>query len=248
MERSIRTRARLRNGTPDVTNETFLDITSGQVPGGFRPTNAMLKVLQYAVSLDTDTSRRAWFRAAGYTRNLWYVWKKVPGFLEWWDISSRLAFQDYEQEWIKIGLKRMQSTNREAYYYWKEVGEKIFKYISTVVVKEDKSPEERALTEELLKMFTHENKLRQAKEITARCSEVQEDEVVSSEVVLVAESPPRSLEEAQASERRQEVIDLEALERSFIESERTSEAESQTSSLKKEEKTDGNSISDGSSS
>jgi hypothetical protein len=148
----------------------------------------MLRVLQHAISLDTDTSRNAWFRKAGYNRNLWYQWKRMPGFLEWWDSATRLAFQDYEQEWIKIGLKRMQSTSREAYYYWKEVGEKIFKYISTVVVKQDKSPEEKALTDELLKMFSHENKLRQAKEIFTK-----------------AELVPK----------QSEVIDVEALEQEF---------------------------------
>jgi hypothetical protein len=136
----------------------------------------MLRVLQVAVSLDSDTSMGSWFKTAGYSRGLWYAWKKLPGFIEWWDEATRQAFKDYEQEWVKIGLKRMQKSNREAYYYWKEVGEKIYKYMSGVLVKTDKSPEEVALTEEILKMVSHENKLRFAKEISTKVVDVTEIE------------------------------------------------------------------------
>lgn len=201
-ERSVRTRAIKRGQVADVENLDFFDVTNGLTPKGFRPTNAMLKVLQHAVSLDTPTSRRSWFKAAGYSRNLWYQWKKIPGFLEWWDAATRVAFQDYEQEWIKIGLKRMQGNTRDSYYYWKEVGEKIFKYISTIAVKTEKSPEEKALTEELLKLFKNQNKIAEAKEIHVEVIEEDQSKVidVSALELLEKEFELSSLEPKESNE------------------------------------------------
>jgi hypothetical protein len=82
-ERSLRTRTHKRGVTKDVESLEFIDITGGLLIKNFRPTNAMLKVLQQAISLETSTSLRSWFKAAGYCRNLWYQWKKIPGFSEW---------------------------------------------------------------------------------------------------------------------------------------------------------------------
>ena len=75
----------------------------------------------------------------------------------------------------------------------------MFKYFSTVMVKQDKSPEEQELTKELLKMFSHENKLRQAKEITAKI------EVIDSKSAIDVEALEKEFELAPKEQKEGKV-------------------------------------------
>jgi len=125
----------------------------------FEPTVNMLLVLRHALSLDAGTSRRSWFAKAGVHRNTWYEWIKVPGFSEWWKQSIIKGFKDYEGEWVSIGVRKMRKDTKT----WIAMGELFFKYAKTLEVKDNKSPEEEALTKELMELVTGMNLERKSK-------------------------------------------------------------------------------------
>jgi len=151
--------------------ESFKDITPG-----FAPTINQLKVLAVALSLEHGSSIRSWFKAVGLNRNDWYGWIRNPNFVSWWNKSFTKGIEQYRGEWIAIGLKRMNNLlDPNAFNYWKNVGEKIFGYISEIKVKQDKTPEEEELVNELLKLVKRENIYGEAKQIDGEVIEIKDE-------------------------------------------------------------------------
>lgn len=141
----------------------------------FRPTRKMLYLLQVALSPDSGETITAWFRTAGLNVSTWYAWQKIPGFHEWWNLAYKKGAEQFQAEWLKIGLKKM----HHDFKYWSEVGDKVFGFFKKIAIKEEKSPEEEDLTKELLELIKAQNK--HVKEKTLDASfEILEEKIVQA--------------------------------------------------------------------
>lgn len=174
---------------PVTVSETDVEVFKGGIEG-FTPSLHQLKILAVALSLDHGDTIREWFRAAGVNRNVWYTWIRDPDFIAWWNKSFTRGIEQYRSEWVSIGIKRMNSPDPDRFAYWKEVGAKVFGFIQELKLKTDKSPEEEALTKELLLLVSDVNKERGTKLIDGTVTTVdvvelsKEVEQGSSEVEI----------------------------------------------------------------
>jgi hypothetical protein len=115
-------------------------------PGDFIPSKNMLLILRIALDLESGDSVRGWFAKAGLNRGTWFVWQENPAFKAWWKKEFAEGLKEYETKWLLIGLRKMSKDFR----YWNEIGKKVYHFIDTIAIKEEKSPEEAALYTELL--------------------------------------------------------------------------------------------------
>jgi len=163
MEASFKTRQKKYH--PDLPLEfdpEELKLATAGNEDDFVPTRKMLRILEIALSLEGGDSIRSWFAHVGSNRATWYLWRKIPGFNSWWKTAFLTGIKQYEAQWVLIGLRNMKKDFR----YWNAVGEKLYGHIQKIAVKEEKSPEETALYQELLAIFQTSKKIEQAKEIS----------------------------------------------------------------------------------
>jgi hypothetical protein len=152
---------------------------------GFIPTKAMLKVLQAALSLDAQhDSIKGWFELAGVNRANWYAWNHTPGFKDWWKKSFDEGIKLYTSEWLVTGLKRMRREDKLGFMYWEQVGKKILGYVDKVKIENTQSPEEEAVTKELLELMQTIN------------SHVPKVKTVQSEVINISEEEIKQMNES----------------------------------------------------
>jgi len=164
MEASFKTRQKKYH--PDLPLEfdpEELKLATNGNEDDFVPTRKMLRILEVALSLEGGDSIRSWFAHIGGNRATWYLWRKIPGFERWWKTAFLTGIKQYEAQWVLIGLRNMKKDFR----YWNAVGEKLYGHIQKIAVKEEKSPEETALYQELLSIFQSEKKIAMAKDITS---------------------------------------------------------------------------------
>lgn len=90
----------------------------------FKPTDAMVKVLQAFCDMDTAPSISARMDKASVSRTLWYEWIKTPGFMEWWETETTNYMQSYIGELLKIGIMKSPKDFR----YWEAMMMKFGKY------------------------------------------------------------------------------------------------------------------------
>lgn len=145
--------------------------------GEFYPTKNMWIVLRVALDPESGDTPAHWMRIVGVSRSVWYQWKQIAGFLEWWKSEWDKGIMEFRQDWIRIGLRRMRSSGMDAYKYWAAMGEKVFGYVQKLDLKVDKSPEEKALIEELQKIFLSQKKLSLARIVDAEATVVEDDPI-----------------------------------------------------------------------
>lgn len=75
-----------------------------ETPQTWRPTDNQIKVLQAALSPETQPTISAWFREAGVGRENWYDWNKNPEFVSWWNEEWKKGMERLEPYLDKIGL------------------------------------------------------------------------------------------------------------------------------------------------
>ena len=162
--------------------EQSLAVRRGEVPDkipAFQPSKSMLRILEIALQLDSGDSVRGWFAKAGLNRGAWFEWQKHPEFRDWWKQSFALGVKEYETQWILIGLKRMTKDFR----YWNEIGKKIFGFIDKIAVKEEKSPEEQALVQELLGLIQSYKGVKTIEGIQDNYPQRGQAELIEAEVI-----------------------------------------------------------------
>lgn len=163
-----------RRHNAEQSNEFLFDPTEFKDLGetDFRPTKAMLQVLYAALSLEGGATIRGWFAQAGINRGMWYHWRRVPGFIEWWNVAFAKGVEQYRTQWLMIGLRKMSKDFR----YWDKIGEKVFGYLEKISVKTERSDAEEKLIQELVGVFEERKNLRRALDIT-KVEDITEDEI-----------------------------------------------------------------------
>ena len=154
MKNSQATRSRIKEG--NLTPISIEGVAAYAEDGSFTPTKDMVRVLAVALNIDSGNKIKGWFGDVGLHRNTWYAWQKIDGFSEWWERAYMKGLTTYSSEWIKIGIKKMHKDVK----YWLAMGKLAFGFIEKVAIKNEKTPEEEELTNQLLKLVIGTNKLR----------------------------------------------------------------------------------------
>jgi len=156
LERSVATRKAKAAGEP-VVSHAEEEAALAWAEGEFKPTKNMLVILRTALDPDVGTTIKAWFTESGLDRASWYQWNRIPGFKSWWKKAFEENLKSMQAEVVALGYKRMFQDNEQGFLYWKNMMEKCFGYVQKLSIKEEKSENEEALTEELLKLMRRVN-------------------------------------------------------------------------------------------
>ena len=83
----------------------------------FKPTKKMIKWMLTTFEVGIEASQREIQEKSGVSRDNWYNWRNLDGFLEWWDINWQKTLQQSRWQLDAIGLKEA----KKNYNYWKDM-------------------------------------------------------------------------------------------------------------------------------
>ncbi len=103
----------------------------------FKPTAAMMKVLNAAINPDVAPSISAWFEESGVSRSQWYRWQELPGFTQWFNDEYKKSFEGMRASLVKVGRQKAMEGD---FQFWKVLMEKSGEYIpqGKMTLKEEK--------------------------------------------------------------------------------------------------------------
>ncbi len=93
---------------------------STKTEDAFTPTPHMLKVWDAAVELGYTASITKIMKKAGADRKNWYLWRRNPDFVEWWDREWQMHIKLSRWRLDAIGLKKAE----KEYEYWHDMQER----------------------------------------------------------------------------------------------------------------------------